>query len=561
MTDHVRRRRYHRLRVFVRPAASPGAAARPAVVPGVVPSYSVVQPQAPMAAGSTAGPPHPLSRTPKIISGTALGAPQPPEEAAIALLATPQPQQQDAAAGGASTAFVRLLSGPWSEAVGLDLAGGRPQAFGVSGPPNPAPLRGAQSGPTYVPINRCYVVAHVTLAPPQFRCTRPGAPATRVLTLRAAVTLVNATGAPLFWRQADSARVETRDKSPLRTDLAGSLAEHVLAPGASTPLWMDAEGHRRDVMLSPEAAWGGWSAPLPLHASARAYSLLVPVSGGGGAAGAGSTSVHTALGKTPAAAVVLGVAVREVPGAPGCFVAVASLHSAHGRVLRPPAEVLRGGPAAADVVARVESACASRASPAAVSPGRPPQQQPVAASPPSVSVVNFSHALVALRHAPGAGRPTYTEHGRPCEGGDITPLAAPALGTLFANAWTWVPPHSAVPLGLTSAAELQDVALEAQVVTEADLAAAASPTAPMTSARWVRIGSEGGSFDVLPQTRVRYGTPSGRWVERFMPGGRFVADNALFGDPDSGVEKVVEMAVEVRQEGKRRNVGRRVSGK
>lgn len=429
--DYVRRRRHYRLRSFARDR--PEGTTRHS--PGVVPSYVVKQP--PSSEGSAAL--TPLQRTPKIVSGSSVGAPD--ADAEVALLSLPADAK----------AFLRLLSGPWSDALVLSVSSGPGwQRFGVSGPPDPAPLGGISGGATYTPVNRCHIVAHVAEAPAPFR--GPPGVASRVVTLRAAVTLVNATGAPLFWRQADSGRSDTRDRAPLRTVLAGSLAEHELAPGASTPVWHDVEGDGRGLLLSPEAARGGWSPPLNLHEGERRFAVVVPVAGSGVSGGVVAAYVASALGPSPAGALILGVTVRSVPDVPGCFVAVAALHTPRGHIMRPPASVLRSAAAAAAVSAAL-SADASLGSIATAS------QDDAPAQPPFLCVVNYSRSHVGFQQT--SPRAVFSEHGRCRSAGDG---AAPVLGPVYAESVIWAPPLSAIPLGLTSPAEFKDVELRVRVV-------------------------------------------------------------------------------------------------
>lgn len=442
--DHVRRRRHYRLRVLSR-------GGRDSVVrcdPGIVPSYVVQPPAKSSSIGEDGDSANPLLRTPKVVSGTEIDS---DPEAAFALVSV-------AADAKDAKFFVRLLSGPWSEALVLNAASG--QRFGVSGPPDRAPLGGVPGGEMFTPITRCHVVAHVTEAPLPFRGSRG---VTRVLTLRAAVTLVNATGAPLYWRQADSGRSDTRNRSPLRTILSGSLPEHQLAPGAATPVWHDAEGNGRGLLLSPAAAQGGWSPPLDLHDRERRFAVLIPICKSDAGGGVATAYVASALGPSPVGALVLGVTVRPVPGAPGCFVAVAALHTLPGSILRPPVGVLSSAAAAAAVTG-------SR------TPDPELSESAAVEQPPFLCVINYSRAHVGFQLT--APREVFSEHGQRIGAGEGG--AVPVLGPQYAESVVWAPSCSAVPLGLASSADLGAdlgaVVLRVLVVEErAGTLAAASP--------------------------------------------------------------------------------------
>ena len=307
------------------------------------------------------------------------------------------------------------------------------------------------------------------------------------VSLRPALTLVNATGGPLSWRQA--------------AGRGSSLPEHTIGPGTTAPMWLceapagmpAASAPPPRVQFSPAAACGAWSPPvdltlpvlLPGGASGGSEARRVPVviaaplpgeppfvrslQHAGAAGGGGSGSGGGSLGRTPLRALVIGVTVRRDPAAPAgsaALLAVVSLQTPPATPLRPPPSVVSGSAKERELVARAWAGDLDRAAPAAAGAAPASAGAATAAHPPFITLVNHSRFVVAWRqrgaraftaqgdpYLPGAARDAEAQLGGllalpPAPGATLTAPGDDTLGIALAGATFFAPPHSVSAVGL-----------------------------------------------------------------------------------------------------------------
>jgi hypothetical protein len=118
--------------------------------------------------------------------------------------------------------------------------------------------------------------------------------------------------------------------------------------------------------------------------------------------------------------------------------------------------VLRSAAAATAVAA----ARASDAHPTPASGAASALPAAASAQPPFLCVINHSRTHVGFQQT--APRLVFTEHGQRVGPGEVG--TTPVLGPVYAESVLWAPPHSAIPLGLTSPAELEATSLRVLVV-------------------------------------------------------------------------------------------------